>query len=123
MSGPWDKYVEPAAEALGKATAWIAPTTHPWEGMSEQAKDRNRMHVEAVLDVIGPLIAEDTRDRMVAAAAAALEREKSPFYYCPTSGEIEQTYDAGFQICCDAPGRHEPITAAAVKAAQKVPPL
>lgn len=74
MSG-FEKYVGQAAEALARSTAHVAPTTHPWEGMSKSAKDRNEIHAAAVLEAVGPLIAEDTRERMVAAAGRAVERE------------------------------------------------
>lgn len=75
MSGPFEKYVARAAEALAKSTAHVAPTTHPWEGMSKSAKERNEIHAAAVLAAVGPLIQEDTRDRMVTAAAASLDRD------------------------------------------------
>jgi hypothetical protein len=100
VSGQWEQYVDKATTEL----------------------ELFRPEVERVVALVGPLIAEDTRVRMVAAAGRAVERETAPpFYYCPTSGDIEQTYEGGFTICCDAPLCHEPISPAAVAAAKRVP--
>lgn len=35
--------------------------------------------------------------------------EPPAIYYCPTSGEWEQTPGGGFDVCCDAPDRHVPL--------------
>lgn len=56
----WEKYVEPAALAMN--------------GGQDHAVERWGDEVRTVLAVVGPLIAEDTRERIVAAAARAVER-------------------------------------------------
>lgn len=119
MTGQWEQYAEPALLALWQERFGPGVRVHEFgPEMQECVRDE----VRAVLATVGPLIAEDTRVRMVEAAARAVERDTAPpFYYCPTSGEIEQTYEGGFTICCEAPLRHEPISPAAVAAAQRVP--
>lgn len=68
MTGQWEKYVQAAADEI---------TYHPGNrtGTPQSRHAVSVMLARAVLAVVGPLIAEDTRDRMVAAAGAALERE------------------------------------------------
>lgn len=121
MTDQWEKYVEAAAVSLDPAA--FDKTIENHDGyVREFRRDRATELARGVLAAVGPLIAEDTRERMVAAAGRAVERETAPpFYYCPTSGEIEQTYEGGFTICCEAPLRHEPISPAAVAAAKRVP--
>jgi hypothetical protein len=115
MTGQWEKYVEPAAKAQEQFWA-------PLRGHTDHPDEIDYALARATLAVVGPLIVEDTRVRIVAAAARAVERDTAPpFYYCPTSGEIEQTYEGGFTICCEAPLCHEPISPAAVAAAKRVP--
>jgi len=113
--GPWEKYVEQAAEAMNAA------------GMVDE-DDVLFVPVEnaarALLAAVGPLIAEDTRERMVAAAGRALEKEAShkpgSLYYCATSGEIEQYPGGGFDVCCElGPAGHEPISEIAFRAVWK----
>lgn len=67
----YEKYVQAAADAI---------TYHPGNrtGTPESRHAVSVMLARAVLAVVGPLIAEDTRERMVAAAGAALEREVPP---------------------------------------------
>lgn len=126
----FEKYVEAAAEAMWESFRpgfWprgdgVLEPIPAWADCAEAERESCRGEVRAALAVVGPLIAEETRERMVAAAARAVEREAPPpFFYCPTSGEIEQTYEGGFTICCHAPGLHEPISAAAVTAARRLP--
>lgn len=68
MTGQWEKYVQAAADEI---------TYHPGNrtGTPESRHAVSVMLARAVLAVVGPLIAEDTRDRMVAAAKAAVGRE------------------------------------------------
>lgn len=119
MTEQWEKYVEPTMLASWQER--FGPNI-PLNEFGPEMEECVRAEVRAVLAVVGPLIAEDTRVRMVEAAGRAVDRETAPpFYYCPTSGEIEQTYEGGFTICCDAPQCHEPISPAAVAAAKRVP--
>jgi hypothetical protein len=83
VSGPWGKYVEQAAEAGWNSnlpTYW-QDEAGCWEPMPtwSQAGDADRLPtrelMRAALAAVGPLIQEDARERMVAAAGAALERE------------------------------------------------
>jgi hypothetical protein len=121
MTGQWEKYVSAGAEAVDPAA--FDRTIENHDGYVRQfRRDKASGQARAVLAVVGPLIAEDARVRMVEAAGRAVERDTAPpFYYCPTSGEIEQTYEGGFTICCEAPLCHEPISPAAVAAAKRVP--
>lgn len=68
MTGQWEKYVQAAADEI---------TYHPGNrtGTPESRHPVSVMLARAVLATVGPLIAEETRERMVAAAGAALERE------------------------------------------------
>lgn len=43
----------------------------------------------------------------------------SELYYCPTAQEIEQRPGGGFDVCCDAPEKHEPLSPAALEAARR----
>lgn len=75
MSGQWEKYVEPMM-----AAAWrerFGPNI-PLSEFGPEMEECVRAEVRAVLDVVGPLIAEDTRVRMVAAAGRAVERDADP---------------------------------------------
>jgi hypothetical protein len=83
VSGPFEKYVEKAAEAAWNSnlpTYW-QDEAGCWEPMPtwSQAGDTDRLPtrelMRAALAAVGPLIQEDTRERMVAAAGRALERE------------------------------------------------
>jgi hypothetical protein len=33
-------------------------------------------------------------------------------YFCPTAGELECPRHGGFDVCCDQPGKHEPVNPA-----------
>jgi hypothetical protein len=114
MTGQWEKYVGPAAKAQEQFWA-------PLRGHTDYPDEIDFGLARAVLAVVGPLIAEDTRVRMVEAAGRALERETPSLYYCPISGEIEQQPGGGFDVCCEASLCHEPISPAAVAAAKRVP--
>ena len=74
MSGQWEKYVDDATRAF---------CVERWgEGLTDQADPDDiefyRQGVAAAVAAVGPLIAEDTRERMVAAAGRAVERERNP---------------------------------------------
>ena len=74
MSDQWEKYVEPAAVSIDPAAFDKSMPNH--DGMVRQfRRDRATELAQGVLAVVGPLIAEDTRERLVAAAARAVERE------------------------------------------------
>jgi len=69
----WEKYVEPAARLLDPdAFDQLDPHHAHWALESRRQAARNR--VRRVLGHAAPLIAQDTRERMVAAAARAVER-------------------------------------------------
>jgi hypothetical protein len=63
----WEKYVEQAAETVDPAA--FRSEARPWRRRKVIGQMR------AALAAVGPLIAEDTRDRMVTAAGKALERD------------------------------------------------
>lgn len=67
MSDQWEKYVEPAGDAMLDCDHNGIQCYSP-KSIDETAR--------AVLAVVGPLIAEDTRARMVSAAARAVERKR-----------------------------------------------
>lgn len=72
----WEQYVEVTAAALDPEPfdeTGPHSGSHVYEFRREIACNRARR----VLDAIGPLIAEDTRVRMVEAAGRAVEREAS----------------------------------------------
>jgi hypothetical protein len=81
----FEKYVDHAAEAGWESirpTYWVDAKDDGtyeavpcWADADEADKESCRKVVRAELAVVGPLIAEDTRERMVAAAARAVERE------------------------------------------------
>lgn len=71
----YEKFVERAAEAGHDAFFATERYDDQGELLPVGRQDVWRAVAEAVLAVVGPLIAEDTRDRMVAAAAVAVERE------------------------------------------------
>jgi hypothetical protein len=69
VSGPFDKYVEKAASVIADyEVSHGAIAFRVGDDDGQQIADR-------VLAAVGPLIQEDTRERMVAAAGRALERE------------------------------------------------
>lgn len=114
MNG-YEKYIEQARDAMNAAgmvdedDVVFVPAEHA---------------VRAVLAAVGSLIAEDTRERMVAAAGRALQKEASHqpdgLYYCATSDEIEQYPGGGFDVCCElGPAGHEPISEIAYRAVRK----
>jgi hypothetical protein len=74
MSEQWEKYVEAAADAI---------TYHPGNrtGTPDSRHPVSQMIARSVLAVVGPMIAEDTRVRMVEAAARAVQREPLATYY------------------------------------------
>lgn len=73
MSG-WEKYVEQAAVSLDPAA--FDRTIENHGGYIRQfRRDRATELARGVLAAVGPLIAEDARERMVAAAARVLKRE------------------------------------------------
>ena len=112
-AGQWEQYVEAATDAMLDCDH-NGIECHKPMGLDDTAR--------AVLAAVGPRIAEDTRDRLVAAAAAAVARETRGLYYCPASGEIELSGGSGgFIVCCDRVAEHQPITAEAVEAARKLP--
>jgi hypothetical protein len=95
MTDQWEKYVEQAAEAGWESirpTYWVDAKDDGmyeavpcWAEADEADKESYRKIVRAELAVVGPLIAEDTRERLVAAAARAVEREQAP---------VENPFDA-----------------------------
>lgn len=114
MSGQWEQYVEKAAEAQEQFWA-------PLRGHTDYPDEIDFGLARAVLAAVAPLIAEDTRTRMVEAAGKIVEREGlASMYFCPSAGEIEQHPGGGFDVCCEAPERHEPITPAALAAAKRL---
>lgn len=131
MSGS-EKYVEAAAEVLAPhVQVWriwdhderAVCTGCDWTSETEghELSAAWALHMASLaLPVIGPLIAEDTRVRMVAAAARTVERETSGLYYCPAAGEVEQHPGGGFDVCCDRVAQHQPLTEAAVLAVWKL---
>lgn len=85
MTGQWERYVEQAAEAMWESFrpgAWprgdgaLEPIP-AWADCAEGERESCRDEVRAALAVVGPLIAEDTRVRMVEAAAEIVKREGS----------------------------------------------
>ena len=85
----FERYVPAAAKAI-RETPWKRTTF--WEdenGIPVDEGDPRAVHQDymssedydaearAVLGIVGPLIAEDTRERVVAAAARAVEREQA----------------------------------------------
>jgi hypothetical protein len=99
MSGPFDKYVEKAAEAGWNCklpTYWLDEAKQTWTAVPEwkDADENDKQYARettlAALAAVGPLIQEDARERMVAAAGAALEREGGGCAQAPiTSREPE----------------------------------
>lgn len=132
MSGQWEKYVEKVAAEIREnvwqtRSYWVDENGCEVEQDSPEAVQIERMTyidpkvaARAALTVVGPLIAEDTRDRLVAAAARAVERGPQPsLFYCPAGDEIEQQPGGGFDVCCDSVDRHQPITPQALAAARR----
>lgn len=111
----YERWVRPAVQAV------LAANYGPGDGTTE-ALIAGDMRI--ALATVGPLIAEDTRERMVAAAGRALELDASHktegLYYCATSDEIEQYPGGGFDVCCElGPAAHEPISEVAFCAVWK----
>lgn len=82
-AGQWEPFVGAAEEALLDSNHNGIQCYDPMS-ITETAR--------AVLATVAPLIAEDTRERMVAAAGAALERDKADLVHlrCPyCGGEID----------------------------------
>jgi len=74
VTGQWEHLVAQAAEAI-KTTPWKRTDFVDEDGNHDyMASEDYEAEARAVLATVGPLIAEDTRERMVAAAGAALER-------------------------------------------------
>lgn len=128
MTGRWEQYVEQAAETMWESFrpgVWprgdgVLEPIPTWAECAEAERESCRDEVRAALVVVGPLIAEDTRVRMVEAAAEIVKREGlASLYYCPAGDEIEQHPGGGFDICCDALDRHEPISPQALAAARR----
>lgn len=86
MSGPWEQYVEPAAEAMWESFrpgVWprgdgILEPIPAWSDCAEEERESCRDEVRAALGVIGPKIVEDTTQRLIEAAARAVERDIPP---------------------------------------------
>lgn len=101
MSGPFEKFVEQAAEVLsphiqvwrdrdGQERAVCAHDDWVSDTEGYELSDAWAEHLATIaLQVVAPLIQEDTRERMVAAAGAALEREGG------AAGGCEQAYERG----------------------------
>lgn len=132
MSGQWEQYVPAAARAIRETPRkrtifWEDENGIPVDEGDPRAVNRDYLSSEdydaearAVIAVVGPLIAEDTRERMVEAAAAVVERDGlASLYYCPAGDEIEQHPGGGFDICCDRLSEHQPITPQALAAARR----
>lgn len=85
MTGQWEQYVEPAAVAmweLFRPGFWprddgVLEPIPAWADCAEAERESCRNEVRTALAVVGPLIAEDTRVRMVEAAAEIVKREGS----------------------------------------------
>lgn len=83
MSNQWERYVEPAAEAMWESFRpgfWprgdgVLEPIPAWADCAEEERESCRGEVRAALAVVGPMIVEDARCRMVEAAARAVERE------------------------------------------------
>jgi hypothetical protein len=75
VSGQWEQYVEQALLALWQER--FGPSI-PVREFGPEMQECVRDEVRAVLATVGPLIAEDTRVRMVEAAGRAVEREVRP---------------------------------------------
>lgn len=83
MTGQWEQYVEQAAETMWESFrpgVWprdngVLEPIPAWADCAEAERESCRDEVRAALVVVGPLIAEDTRVRMVTAAAEIVKRE------------------------------------------------
>lgn len=67
-AGQWEQFEAPAAKAMEQFWAHL-------RGHTDEPDEIDFALANAVLNVVGPLIAEDTRDRLVAAAGNAVERQ------------------------------------------------
>jgi len=83
MSNQWEQYVEPAAEAMWESFrpgVWprgdgVLEPIPAWADCAETERESCRGEVRAALAVVGPKIVEDTKQRLVEAAARAIVRE------------------------------------------------
>lgn len=73
MTGQWEKYVEQAAKAIDPPAFDETAPNHAGH-VRQFRRDRATSKARAMLAAVGPLIEQDTRERMVAAAARAVER-------------------------------------------------
>lgn len=74
MSGEWEKYAAQAAQVAYESGAPV----WPWDHLTEREQATRVQRMRVALDAVGPRIAEDTRERIVAAAARAVERRPVP---------------------------------------------
>lgn len=80
MSGEWEKYVPDAAASIDPAA--FDRTIENHDGYVRQyRRDKATELARGVLVAVGPLIVEDTRVRLVAAAARAVERDQPACAY------------------------------------------
>jgi hypothetical protein len=117
MTEPWEKYVEQAAVSLDPAAFDRSIENH--DGYIRQFRRARATELaRGVLAVVGPLIVEDTRERLVAAAARAVEREAPPaadlkHLRCPYCGGelfVETETVSGFGTSWDSIDRIECCT-------------
>ncbi|MFC5268494.1 hypothetical protein ACFPJ1_40850 [Kribbella qitaiheensis] len=96
LSGRFEQYVSPAAVAIDPAA--FDETIENHAGLIRQfRRDRAIELAQAVLGAVAPLIEEDTRTRMVEAAAAAVKRE--------LHADCDATHpDASHIPCIKSPG-------------------
>lgn len=92
MSGDWEKYVEEPARLLDPGAFDEHDPHHPHWAM-EQRRDIARRRARLVLEQAGPRIAEDTRERMVAAATRVLEREGACSERTKVADEIAKAFE------------------------------
>jgi hypothetical protein len=69
--GQWEKYVEQAARVAYESGGPV----WSWDRLSAGERAPRLARMRAALSAVGPSIAEDTRERMVAAAGRAVERD------------------------------------------------
>ncbi len=55
---------------------------------------------------------EPDRLAIVVSIAVARLADSAPMalYFCPTSGEVESPCHSGFDVCCERPDLHRPVT-------------
>lgn len=79
----WEQYVDPAAEAMWESFrpgVWprgdgVLEPIPAWADCAEEERESCRGEVRAALAVVGPLIAEDARERLVEAAARRVQAD------------------------------------------------